>query len=111
LIECALSEIIESIALFGHNVIKVFSGNFAAIGCGPLKHFLKLLDIHGFAQFLGNSSDVVGVDAARVIIVEKVEDLVDSVLRHNKATLVSLSPSLEVIPSRNSSKSTSLPRL
>ena len=44
-----------------------------------------------------------------MVVVEQVEDFVNTVLNKSKYTLDSLSPSLEVMPSRNSSKSTSRP--
>jgi hypothetical protein len=44
-----------------------------------------------------------------VVVVEEVKYLIDAVLRRGGGTRVSLSPSLEVMPSRNSSKSTSRP--
>jgi hypothetical protein len=100
----------SSKGLLGHNVVEILTRDLPAIRRGPLQHFLELLDIHGLSKFLGNSADVIGVDGASVIVVEKVEDLVDSVLSRHKCTRDYLSPSLEVIPSRNSSKSTSLPK-
>lgn len=45
-----------------------------------------------------------------MIIVEEVEDLIDSSLNDCMITRDSLSPKREVMPSRNSSKSTSRPR-
>ena len=45
-----------------------------------------------------------------MVIVEQVENLIDAILSYEKFTRDSLSPSLEVMPSRNSSKSTSRPR-
>ena len=46
-----------------------------------------------------------------MIIIKKIKDFIDAVLSYIKITLDYLSPSLEVMPSMNSSKSTSLPRL
>ena len=96
--------------LLGHDVVEILSGDFPAVGGSSLQHFLQFLDVHGFSEFLGDAANVVGVDAASVVVVEEVEDLVDSVLHEKWSTLLSLSPSLEVMPSRNSSKSTSRPR-
>ena len=45
------------------------------------------------------------------VVVEKIKDLVDPVLNHDIFTLDSLSPNLEVMASRNSSKSMSRPSL
>lgn len=44
-----------------------------------------------------------------MVVIEEVEDFVDSGLLKIICTRLSLSPNLEVIPSRNSSKSTYLP--
>ena len=67
------------------------------------------MDVHGLAEFLGHSADVVRVDGAGVVVIEEVEDFVDSILLKMICTRVALSPNLQVIPSRNSSKSTYLP--
>jgi len=45
-----------------------------------------------------------------VVIVEEIENFIDSCLNDSTITLDSLSPRREVMPSRNSSKSTSRPR-
>lgn len=45
-----------------------------------------------------------------MIIVKELKDFVDDVLNKLTFTLDSLSPSFDVMPSKNSSKSTSLPR-
>ena len=45
-----------------------------------------------------------------MVVVEEIEDLIDSCLSDVRITLDSLSPRREVMPSRNSSKSTSRPR-
>ena len=68
------------------------------------------MDVHGLSKFLGNAADVVGVDRSGVVVVEEVEDFVHAVLPRGICTRESLSPSFEVIPSINSSKSTSRPR-
>ena len=99
----------ESESFLGHDVIEILTGDLSAIGGCPLKHFFKLLNIHGLAQFLGHPADVVGVDVAGVIVVEEIEDFVDAVLDRGWVTLLYLSPSLEVMPSKNYSKVTYLP--
>lgn len=45
-----------------------------------------------------------------MIVVEKIENFVDAVLNYLRNTRDYLSPSFEVIPSKNYSKSISLPR-
>lgn len=66
--------------LLGHDVVEVFTTDLAAVGSCPLQHLFEFLDIHGFSKFLGDSSDVVGVDVSCVVVIEKVEDLVDAIL-------------------------------
>ena len=95
--------------LLGHDVVEILSSDLAAVGGCPLEHFLEFLDVHGFSEFLGHPADVVGVDGAGVVVVEEVKDLIDAVLHREGLTLLSLSPNLDVMPSKNSSKSTSLP--
>ena len=92
-----------------HYVIEILAGDLSAVAGRALQHLLEFLDVHGLAQFLGHPADVVGVYQPRVIVVEEVEDLVDAVLCQSILTLDSLSPRREVMPSRNSSKSTYLP--
>ena len=99
----------ESESFLGHDVVEILPGYLSPVGCCSLKHFFEFLDIHGLAQFFGHSADVVGVDEAGVVVVEEVEDFVDAVLDREWGTLLYLSPSLEVIPSKNYSKVTSLP--
>jgi hypothetical protein len=93
---------IESEGLLGHDVVEVLAGDLAAVGSSTLQHFLEFLDVHGLTELLGDAADVGGLDEASVVVVEEVEDLIDAVLRGEGCTLVSLSPSLEVMPSRNS---------
>jgi hypothetical protein len=100
----------HSKALLRHDVVEVLPADLAPVAGGPLQHLLQLLHVHRLAQLLGHAPDVVGVDQPGVVVVEEVEDLVDAVLRGRGRTLLSLSPRREVMPSRNSSKSTSLPR-
>jgi len=88
--------------LLGHDVVEILPGDLPAVGSSPLEHLLKLLHIHGLAQLLGHPADVVGVDVARVVVVEQVEYFVYAVLRHHTLTRDYLSPSFEVMPSRNS---------
>ena len=102
---------ITSEVLFSHDVIEVLAGDLSSICRCPLQHFLQLRYVHRFSQFLGNSSDVIDVDGASSVVVKKVEDSADSILIVKIVTLVSLSPSLEVMASRNSSKSMSRPPL
>ena len=99
----------QSEGFLGHNVVEVFSGDLPAVGGSPLEHLLQLLDIHGLAQLFGHPPDVVGVDEAAVIVVEEIEYFINAVLSNPRYTLDSLSPSLLVMPSKNSSKSTSRP--
>ena len=70
----------RSEGFLGHYVVKVLSGDLSAVGGGSLQHFFQFLNVHCFSQFLGNSANVVGVYESRVVLVEKVEDLVDAVL-------------------------------
>lgn len=76
-----------------------------------MKHLFKLLNIHGLSELLRHSPDVVCVDGSGFIVVKEVEDFVDAVLCKFGNTLDSLSPSLEVMASKNSSKSISRPSL
>lgn len=101
----------QSEGLLGHDVVEVLARNLTTIRSCTLKHFLKLLHIHSLAKLLSNSTNVVGVDYSCMIIVEQVENFINAILNRTIFTLDSLSPSLEVIPSKNSSKSTSLPKL
>ena len=100
---------ISSEGLLGHDVVEVFPWDLAPVGCSTLQHLLQFLYIHCLSKFLCHATNVGGVDAASMVVVKQVEDFVDSVLNEIWVTLLSLSPSLEVIPSRNSSKSTSRP--
>ena len=68
------------------------------------------MDVHGLSQLFGNSTDVIRVDSASVIIIKKIENFIDAILNKKYFTLDYLSPSFDVIPSINSSKSTSLPK-
>jgi hypothetical protein len=70
----------HSEGFFGHDVVKVLSRNFTPVGSGSLQHFLQLLDVHRFSKFLRDSTDIGRLDKSRVVIVEEVEDLVDSIL-------------------------------
>ena len=75
-----------------------------------MEHLFELCDVHSLSKFLSHSSDIVGVDGSGVVIVKQVEDFVNAVLHIECLTLVYLSPNRDVIPSKNSSKSTSRPR-
>ena len=101
----------QSKCFLGHDVIKIFSGYLSAVGGCSLEHFLEFLDVHGLSQLFGNSADVIRVDCSSVVVIKKVENFIDAVLNNKYFTLDYLSPSFEVIPSMNSSKSTSLPKL
>lgn len=70
----------RSDGFFGHYVIEVFLCDFPSVAGSPLEHFLKLAGVHGLAQLLGNSLDVVNVDGSGPVVVEKVENTVDSSL-------------------------------
>ena len=96
-------------SFFSHYVVKILSGNFSAIRRSALKHFLQLACVHSFTKFLGYSPDIVDIDEACPVIVKEVKNFIDSVLNKWRFTRVYLSPSLAVIPSRNSSKSIYLP--
>ena len=72
----------RSKGFFCHDVIEILSWNLSAIRCGTLKHFFELLDVHGFAQLLSYSTDVIGVDGTSVVIVEEIENFVDAVLNY-----------------------------
>ena len=87
---------------FGHDAVEIFTGDLSSVTCCSLKHFFEFLDVHGLAEFFGNSTNIVRVDDSGVVVVEEVKDLVDAILIWKTVTLDSLSPSLEVIPSRNS---------
>jgi hypothetical protein len=80
---------LKSKGLFGHDIIEIFSGNFSSVGGGSLEHFLQLSDTHSLAQLLGNSLDIVYIDESSLIIIKKVENLVDTILyRTNKLLLI-----------------------
>lgn len=96
---------------FRHNVVEIFSVDLASIAGSSLKHFFQLLNTHRLAQLFCNSFDIVHIDWSCFVIVKQIEYLVDSVLNQIKFTLDSLSPNLEVIASKNSSKSISRPSL
>lgn len=92
-----------------HYVIKVFPCYLAAVACCPLQHLLELLDAHSLSQLLRHTLYIIHIYRSSFVIVEKIENFVDSSLNNNKCTLDYLSPSFEVIASRNSSKSISRP--
>lgn len=95
---------------FSHNVVEILSTDLSTIACCSLKHFLQFSGVHGFAELLSNSFDIVKVDASSFVIVEQGENLVNTSLEYKLVfTLDSLSPSLEVIASKNYSKSISRP--
>ncbi len=62
----------------GHDVVEILTGNLSTVRCSSLKHFLKLLDVHCFSEFLSDAADIVGVDCSGVIVIEEIKDLVDS---------------------------------
>lgn len=92
----------RSKGFFRHNVVEVLSWDLSSVWCSTLQHLLQLLDIHGFSQLLGDSFNIIWVYWACVVVVEKIENLVDAVLSHNKCTRDYLSPNFEVMPSKNS---------
>lgn len=100
---------IASEGFFSHYVVKIFSWDFSSIRGSSLEHLFQLLHIHGLAQFLWNSSNVIWVDHSWMVIIKKVENFIYSSLNNNKNTRESLSPNFEVMPSKNSSKSTYRP--
>ncbi len=71
---------IISEGLLGHDVVEILPRNLPPVRSRTLQHLLQLLDIHGLSQFLGHSADVVAVDAAGMVVVEQVENLVNAVL-------------------------------
>lgn len=68
-------------SFFGHNVVEIFSWNFSSIRGSPLKHFFQLAVIHGLAQFLGDSLDIVDIDEASSVVIKEIKDFINSVLR------------------------------
>jgi hypothetical protein len=99
----------KSKGLLGHDVIEVLARDLASIGGGSLQHLFKLLNSHSLSKFLCNSLDVVCIDGSCFIVIEKVEYFVDPILYSLRYTRDSLSPSFEVMASKNSSKSISRP--
>ena len=63
-----------------HYEVEVFEGDLVAIARGSLKHFLQLVGAHCLAKLFGNSPQIVDVDAARLVVIEELEDTCDSVL-------------------------------
>lgn len=96
---------IISKGFFRHNIVEILSWNFPAIAGSSLEHLFKLLHIHCFSQLFGYSLDIIYIDASCLIIIKEIEYLIYSALYRLKNTLDSLSPSFEVIASRNYSKS------
>ena len=100
---------LTSEGLLGHDIVKVLTAYFSSIRRSPLQHFLQLLNAHSFTKFFGHPLYVGHVDATTLVIVKQLKYFVDSVLNRSILTLLSLSPSFDVIASRNSSKSISRP--
>ena len=101
-------------AFVDHNVVKFIEAHgHISIVVSSSDHFIDFFIINFFSQLSGNSSEVINMDGIRFIIIEKVENLVNSVLNNIKIrfTRLYLSPSLAVIQSRNSSKLIYLPWL
>lgn len=71
-----------------HYIVEVFASDLLAVAAGPLEHFLEFFETHGLPEFLGDSLEVVHVDALAHVVVEEVEDLVDAVLGLLVAELV-----------------------
>lgn len=95
---------------FSHNVVEILSSDLSTIACCSLKHFLQLSSVHGFTELLSNSFNIGKVDTSSAVIVEQVENAVNTSLIYKLVfTLDSLSPSFEVIASKNYSKSISRP--
>ncbi len=99
----------KSEGFLGHDVIKVLSGDFSSISGGSLQHLLQLGGVHGLTQLFSDSFNIVDIDEACSIVVEQVENLIDAVLNQLISTLDYLSPNRAVMPSKNYSKSISLP--
>lgn len=68
----------QSESLLGHYVVEVLARDFLVVGASPFKHLDELLLVHGLAELLSNSLDVVNVDESASIVVEQIEDLVDA---------------------------------
>lgn len=64
----------------GHDAVEIFARDFSTVRSCSLQHFLKFLHVHGLSEFFGHSSNVVGVNDSWMIIIEKVEDFVDTIL-------------------------------
>ena len=73
----------KSEGLFGHDVVEVLSTDFSAIGGSSLEHFFEFRHVHGLAEFLGHSLDVINVDEPSSVVIEQVEDFIDTVLNLN----------------------------
>ena len=71
----------KSEGLFGHDVVEIFSADLSSVCCGSLEHFFEFSNVHGFTQFLGDSLDVINVDESGLVVVEQVEDFIDTVLK------------------------------
>ena len=69
---------VPSEGLLGHNVVEVLSGNVLAVGGGSLEHVLELLDAHGLSELLRDSLQVVEVDQTASVVIEEIENLIDS---------------------------------
>lgn len=96
------NEIEVSDGSFGHDIIEVFSRYLPSIGGSSLKHLLQFAGIHSFSKLFGNSSNIIEADVPSTIIIEKIKDSVNTGLNQIIVTLVSLSPNLAVMASKNS---------
>lgn len=100
----------SSESLFGHDAVEIISWKFPSISWCSMQHLLQLGWIHGLSKLLCDSFNIAQIDIPSSIVVEKVKYFIDTILFNDKLfTFDYLSPNLEVIPSKNYSKSISLP--
>lgn len=71
---------IKSESLFCHDVVEVFSGDFPAVCSSSLEHLFKLSTAHCLSEFLCDSLDVINIDEACLVVVEQVEDFINTIL-------------------------------
>jgi hypothetical protein len=106
-VEWISEDILRSISksFLRHYIIKVLAWYFATVTWGPLKHFLELLHVHRLSKLFWHSLNVIHIYGTSFVIIKKIENFIDAILNRLFFTLDSLSPSLDVIASKNSSKS------
>ncbi len=71
----------RSESLFSHDVVEIFSRNLSSITGSSLQHFIELSGIHCLSQLLRDSFYVADINESSSIVIEKVKNLVDTVLK------------------------------